>query len=75
MECTWLIYVNVIDCAEVMMNSFCSTCYLFVCFSLFFIVYCCVYLTLLSAIFIFSQPEKNAKGVIAISVCEREAEC
>lgn len=23
MECTWLIYVNVIDCAEVMMNSFC----------------------------------------------------
>lgn len=24
MECTWLIYVNVIDCAEVMINCFCS---------------------------------------------------
>lgn len=43
MEWTWLIYVNVIDCAEVMMNSFCSVCLclcvcvciicLFVCFS------------------------------------------
>lgn len=36
MECTWLIYVNVIDCAEVMMNRFCSTCYLFVCRWCFF---------------------------------------